>query len=73
MQIETIRVVKVSDLFSKDDLELFHDEANNQWTWGDTDKTLVSIDKVRDVAFELSILSAEVAAPESDIMVDLEN
>lgn len=72
-EIKTVRVVSVSDLFSADDLELFQNEVNNRWTWGDTAMTLVPINEVRDTAFELSILSKEIAALDEDIMVDLEN
>ena len=35
--------------------------------------TLVPINEVRDVVFELSILSDEIAVLDADIMVDLEN
>jgi len=72
-EIKTVRVVSVSDLFSADDLELFQNEVNNRWTWGDTAMTLVPINEVRDTAFELSILSEKIAALDEDIMVDLEN
>lgn len=72
-EIKTVRVVNVSDLFSADDLELFQNEVNNRWTWGDTAMTLVPVDEVRNIAFDLSILSVELAALEQDIMVDLEN
>jgi len=72
-EIKNIRVVNVSSLFDKDDLELFQDEVTNRWTWGDTKMSLVPITEVRDVAFELSILKVEDGELDEDIFVDLNN
>lgn len=72
-EIKTVRVVNVSDLFDADDLELFQNEIENKWTWGDTTMSLVPITEVRDVAFELSILKVEDAELDEDIFVDLNN
>lgn len=72
-EIKTVRVVSVSDLFDADDLELFQNEVTNQWTWGDTSMTLVTITEVKDIALALSILSQELDSLDDDIMVDLEN
>jgi hypothetical protein len=70
-EITNIRVVNVSSLFSEDDLELFQDEVENRWTWGDTTMSLVPITDVRDVAFELSILKDEHNALDDEIFVNL--
>ena len=72
-EIKTVRVVNVSDLFDADDLELFQNEIENKWTWGYTTMSLVPVDDVRNIAFDLSILSVELGSMERDIFVDLNN
>lgn len=70
-EIKSIRVVELSSLFNADELELFQDHVNEQWTWGDTAMSLVSIHAVSLAAMELSILNEKFADMDNDIMVDL--
>jgi hypothetical protein len=69
--IKNIKVVNVSELFSKNDLELFQDEVTNMWTWGDTAMSLVPIDNVRVQAEVNKIEMFNLFKGQSDIMVNL--
>jgi hypothetical protein len=69
--IQNIKVVNVSELFSKNDLELFQDEVTNMWTWGDTAMSLVPIDNVRVQAEVNKIEMFNLFKGQSDIMVNL--
>ena len=69
--IQNIKVVNVSELFSKNDLELFQDEVTNMWTWGDTSMSLVPIDNVRAQAEVNKIEMFNLFKGQSDIMVNL--
>jgi len=69
--IKNIKVVNVSELFSKNDLELFQDEVTNMWTWGDTAMSLVPIDNVRAQAEVNKIEMFNLFKGQSDIMVNL--